>query len=645
MKRTNLAALTVIILSIVLVGAGRAEGGPPGLSGGGLESSSAIFNGAGSGDLFSASTAGVGDVNGDGFDDLLIGSPGFSFNKGGAFLYLGRRSGWTMEETIYSAKAVYEGLAVNEKAGYSVAGAGDVNGDGFDDMLIGAPAYSSNQGRVYLVLGGSNPPIDLNSALIFTGEASSKAGASVAGAGDVNGDGYADMLIGAPNYNGSLGRVYLVYGSASPSSLNLNTTLFFTGEIGDYAGTSVAGAGDFNGDGYADMLIGATGATTFKGTAYLVYGSASLSSISLILATAYSGVSVNDEAGTSVAGAGDVNGDGFADILIGAPGRTSSDGVSYLVLGKPTYQASQYLDAADAAFAGQTPDVFSGGRLAGAGDVNADGYSDILIGAWSYGSSQTYLLLGSAKPASVSLSSADVTYKDETNGDPAYFSVSGVGDTNGDGYEDLLFGVPGYFSSQGRAYLVLSDYGAANGGPAGSAPGARYRAVIASGNQPSISLGGVNVDYSSGDRGSVYITHFAQSTCSQDTTTNGLLWQVESQRGPNAAATFRFHYNDWQIAGINEAGLKLYTRQKPCQAWVEDTGAVLDTNTNHITSSSANNPYAEYTISATAPGPTVLNVNEWFLQPARQPVWTALAMLVLTAAVFIYDWRRHRQKV
>jgi len=647
MKRITCIALFVILFSSLLAGIGRAEGGPPGLSGGGLANSSAIFTGQNPTDGFGTSTAGVGDVNGDGFDDLLIGAP-YEGGRGVSYLYLGSRSGWALDESGGAANAFYFGESSHFGSGASVAGAGDVNGDGYADMLIGAPNDNSNQGLVYLVLGSANPSsagLEFASAKFF-GEPGSSAGFSVAGAGDVNGDGFDDMLIGAPGLITDQGRTYLVLGSANPTTLMLSAAnAIYLGENnGDNAGTSVAGAGDVNGDGYADILIGAPGYAT-GGRAYLVLGSNNPTGLTLFAADGIAtGETSAEDFGGSVAGAGDVNGDGFADLLVGAARYNTSQGRASLFLGgqNPIFLS---LVSPYATFTGAAAGDKAGSSVAGAGDVNGDGYADLLIGASGDTSSTgwAYLLLGSASPASSNLSAASATYTGEWNDHAAGSSVAGAGDANGDGFADLLVGAPGYNSSQGRAYLVLSDYGAANGGAGGSAAGARYRAVLGSGNQPPFTLGGVTADYSSGDAGSVYITHFGRSTCSQDTTTNGLLWQVESLRGPNAAVTFKFQYNNWQIDGLNEASLKLYTRQRPCQAWMEDFGATLDTNTNLITSSSVTSPYSEYTISTAAPGPSALGVSEWILRPARQPVWTALVLLVLFAAGLVYDWRRRKQ--
>ncbi|MDP2310138.1 MAG: integrin alpha, partial [Pseudomonadota bacterium] len=160
------------------------------------------------------------------------------------------------------------------------------------------------------------------------------AGSSVSGAGDVNGDGYDDMFVGAPyNADGGTyaGAAFLLLGSAAPASASLSTATQYTGEaVDDSAGSSVSSAGDVDGDGYDDMLVGRP-----TGAAYLVLGSAAPASASLTTATQYTGEAAGDGAGSCVSGAGDVNGDGYDDMLVGAYGNddaASDGGAAYLLL-------------------------------------------------------------------------------------------------------------------------------------------------------------------------------------------------------------------------------------------------------------------------------------------------------------------------
>lgn len=428
------------------------------------------FTGEAAADTAGNSVSSAGDINGDGYEDFLTGASGSA--NGAVYLIYGQDAAFTSASLSQAVK--FTGEASGDQAGYSVASAGDINNDGYGDILIGAP--ETEQGTVYLIYGQATAftSASLSTAIKFTGEVSGdKAGYSVSSAGDVNTDGYDDFLIGAidnDDSEGHAGAVYLVYGqSALYASVNsLSSYVEFTGEAdSDYAGYKLSTAGDVNHDGYGDFLISAYSngnSHNNAGAVYLFYGqSAAFASASLSTAGAiFQGENTGDYSGTALSSA-DVNGDGYTDIIIGARkaevGGVSNSGSVYLIYGGTGATAltgAIDLSVADTKFSGLAEGDFLGTAIASA-DINYDTYGDLIIGSEA-GNGAVHMVFGQAAViASQSLSSSDATFQGEAAGDIAGAAV-GAADVNHDTFVDMLVGAPGESTIGTSAGAVYVGY-------------------------------------------------------------------------------------------------------------------------------------------------------------------------------------------
>jgi len=435
-----------------------------------LSSADAVFAGEDTLNYAGASVSSAGDVDGDGFNDLLIGANGNDEGGTGAgavYLVRGPVAG---DLDLASAHAKLIG-GESANVGDSVSGAGDVDGDGLDDLLLGAPAVG-DAGTAYLVLGPVTGDMSLGGAdATLVGEDSSDgAGYSVSGVGDVDGDGLDDLLIGASANDAggsSAGAAYLVLGPVTGQVELGSADAKLIGEAEeDWAGLAVAGAGDVDGDGHDDLLVGARNNDTGwsdSGTAYLVLGPVT-GELDLGSADArLTGEDSGDHAGQSVSGAGDVNGDGYEDVLVGSMGNGEGGieaGAAYVVLGPVTGDLD--LGSAQAKLMGESAADTAGSSLSGAGDIDGDGFDDLLVGASNVdtggqNSGATYLLLGPVT-GTYDLSSAEAKIICELDSCNSGQAVSGVGDMNNDGLDDVLVGVHKHDaggSTSGAAFLFF----------------------------------------------------------------------------------------------------------------------------------------------------------------------------------------------
>jgi hypothetical protein len=469
-----------------------------------LVRASLTFVGEEIGDWAGYFASSAGDVNGDGFHDILIGAPkagyvpGFEAGQGKAYLVLGRPR-LEFPSTPISMKAPgasFLGCRQGSMSGRQVQTAGDVNGDGFDDFLISGWQCGTNlRGEAYLFLGksyidwGIDFPMEQADA-VFKGENDfDYASYYSSTAGDVNGDGYDDFLITATrNDEGGMdsGQVYLILGRPEADwgqnfSLALADASFHGEGVEDHLGRSTACAGDVNNDGFDDFMIGAIDSDDGgenAGEVYLFLGSRVIrwgrdTPVSQASAS-FIGEVAGDELGRRVAGAGDVNGDGFADMIFGAAANdqvATYAGKTYLILGRAAadWGMNFGLGNADAAFLGEVRLDESGRRLDGVGDVNGDGLSDFLIGAphnsragRAVGSA--YLIFGRRNAdwgSGFPLARADRIYTGKPEIGRAGYDVAGVGDFDGDGEADFLISAFGGriepLTTPGEVYLLVGE--------------------------------------------------------------------------------------------------------------------------------------------------------------------------------------------
>jgi hypothetical protein len=480
-----------------------------------------VIEGSAVGDNAGYSVDMAGDVNGDGLGDIIVGAPhSFESGPGYAYVLFGRRDTLTLSLGALDLDGFVISGTGGGRLGVAVAGAGDVNGDGLDDLVVGEPSAGGGVGAAYVIFGkGDTAAIELSAieatgaGFIVSGSAQNvDAGRAVDGAGDVNGDGLDDIIVCAFGVANAPGAVSVVFGKATTSAVSLGAlgTDGYRIEGASLGfGVSASAAGDVNADGLDDIIIGDSLGAEAGGSAYVIFGSS---------ATGEAGLELLDEnpprgfallpadplgnLGISVAGAGDVDGDGDDDVVIGvsfAKPLLSEDrtGLAYAVYGKPDgddvslLQVEQYSSGGFAIFGTDTGDL-AGGAVSGGGDFNGDGFSDIVVGAEAAALGRgsvagcenrgdctpgmAYVIWGQpfgSGRAPVTESLADLEAGADLGlamhganiADHTGRSVASGSDINGDGFDDILIGAPGaYYFGQagepvrpGRVYVLFGS--------------------------------------------------------------------------------------------------------------------------------------------------------------------------------------------
>ena len=462
-----------------------------------LSNASATFLGEAAEDQFGISLSAVGDINNDGYDDIVISADSNDdggSNSGKLYVFFGRASGWSGIFNVSNANASFYGERAGNGLGLGASvDLGDVNGDGYDDIVAGAYAFTgnvTNQGKTYVIFGKSNG-WSLNQNISSVANASflgqnilDASGIAVSSSGDINNDGYNDIIIGAMFSSDSAanaGKVHLIFGKSSNWSQNIslnNANASFLGESGtDLFGAAVDSV-DVNGDDFDDLILttqnndeGGSGA----GQVYIVFGRNSGWLKDQGIISESNATFIGERGGDEISGrnGGDINNDGYGDILVSSNDNDEGGndaGQVYVVFGGiNNWNIDENISSrANASFIGAYSETHLGSGInRNPKDINGDGIIDLFISTQlnqnSNEAGEAYLIYGRASSSfwimDRNISEVlDASFIGENSGDRSGISVSG-GDVNGDGFTDVLIGA--YFNddsgnNSGKAYLIIS---------------------------------------------------------------------------------------------------------------------------------------------------------------------------------------------